>query len=319
MKKIINIFALAFVGLFASTFFTACLTVEENAIDGLGENYVRIKDAENEITVVSFPVVPGTASRTLINFFRDAISESALNQPVNIKLALDNQVITDYNTVHKTAFEPLPTSLYTTDALEFTLGAGEFSKVVKLSLDPTKLDLSKKYAIGVTITDAGGLKIREGKKSAIYQILAENRFDGRYEVTGTMVDFSNATLVGEYPLKWDLVTNGANQVIVYDVDYTGTPTHIIGTASGLSQYGGFGLIVNFKADNTVESIWNFYGSAPNYVSSNGRSAELDPSGENKWDPATKTINIKYWMNQPSVITPHRVSFNEKWAFISKRP
>ena len=81
-----------------------------------------------------------------------------------------------------------------------------------------------------------------------------------------------------------------------------------------TYYGSFGLIINFDASDNVSSLSNYYGQP----SGNGRSANVDPSGINKYDPATKTIKIKYWMDQPSVVTPHRTYFNETWKFVGPR-
>jgi hypothetical protein len=49
--------------------------------------------------------------------------------------------------------------------------------------------------------------------------------------------------------------------------------------------------------------------------------KIDPSGANKYDAATKTIQFKYWMIQPSLVpTPPniRVFFDEKWTYKGAR-
>jgi hypothetical protein len=60
-------------------------------------------------------------------------------------------------------------------------------------------------------------------------------------------------------------------------------------------------------------VENFFGQP----SSNGRSAELDPSGANKIN-ADMSIDVNYWMNQPAVIVPHRTSFSEHFKYVGPR-
>ncbi len=120
-------------------------------------------------------------------------------------------------------------------------------------------------------------------------------------------------------LTFDLISNGETQVIVNDRDILGFPGHPITSAGAASYYGSFGLILDFDlATGKITAIKNYYGTPPNYVAANTRSAELDPSGVNTYDAATKTIKIKYWMNQPSVITPHRTAFDETWVYSGDR-
>jgi hypothetical protein len=60
---------------------------------------------------------------------------------------------------------------------------------------------------------------------------------------------------------------------------------------------------------------NAYGQP----ASNGRYAQLDPTGVNTWDPVTKTLKVKYFMFQPSVIAVGpRVSFNETFTYVGVR-
>ncbi len=303
-----------------SLFFTACEEEAENAVDGVGDNFVRLPDAHSSPVLVGLDARPGDVTVNLAEILRDANSESALNQPMTVSLKLDDAVIQEYNAGIDTAdwLEPLPASLYAADPVQVNFAAGDFSKFFKVKLDPTKLDLSKKYALGISITSAdNGYKVRNGQAKALYQFIIKNKYDGKYTVDGTMVDYANAGLTGLYPLTFELITNGANQVIVSD-QLLGFPGHPILSAGSTSYYGSFGLILDFDDTGKITAIKNYYGSAPDYVSGNGRSAELDPSGENRYDEATKTIKIKYWLNQPSVISPHRTLFDETWVYDSAR-
>ena len=94
----------------------------------------------------------------------------------------------------------------------------------------------------------------------------------------------------------------------------GISGHLFLNLSNLSYYAKFSVIVKFDpVTNKAVSVRNGYGQP----SENGRSAVLDPSGINTWDPSTKNIKIKYWMDETGV-TGHKVSFDETWTYIGAR-
>ncbi|GIJ94322.1 DUF5018-related domain-containing protein [Capnocytophaga stomatis] len=137
-----------------------------------------------------------------------------------------------------------------------------------------------------------------------------NRFDGNYVLTGTMVDYTNNSLTGKYPANVALITQSENSVALYDFDVAQGYGHSLLSGSLNSHYGQFAPVFTIDDNNKVVSVTNYFGQP----SSNGRSAELDPSGENVWDPASKTLKVKYWMNQTGLSVPHRVSFDEVFTW-----
>lgn len=294
---------------------TACVPEGKDMIDGIGSNFVRLPAATEELNLIAVDLIAGQKSVEFLEVIRDVNSSSELQSQASVSLKVDEAPITAYNKVHGTKLELLPATLYKLSETDVKLASGEFAKNVIITFDPTKLDATKTYAIAMTIISAGNYKVRSGLQSALFQIIAKNKYDGIYNVEGTMRDFANAALTGNYPNEMELVTDGALKVILRDRALGDTnPFHSILNAGSVSYYGAFGLVINFNADNTVASVVNFHGQP----AANTRSAELDPSGVNKWDPATNTLKIKYWMNQPSVITPHRTSFDETFVFKKKR-
>ena len=158
------------------------------------------------------------------------------------------------------------------------------------------------------VTSASG--VARQWKVTIDPLPIVNRFDGNYTLTGSMVDYSNATLTGKYPANVALISQSENSVALYDFEVAKGYGHSLISGSDNSHYGQFAPVFTFDENNNVISVTNYYGQP----SENNRSAELDPSGENKWDPVTKTLKVKYWMNQPNVVTPHRVSFDEVFTW-----
>ncbi|MEO8772011.1 MAG: carboxypeptidase-like regulatory domain-containing protein, partial [Ferruginibacter sp.] len=134
-----------------------------------------------------------------------------------------------------------------------------------------------------------------------------NALDGIYQVTGTFSDATNPAFVIEYPRQNYLITNGPSDFIVaQNINGSIDPGIIFFTGAGGSFYGGFGLQASFNlTSNTINEMHNYYGDplnpltgvgdpstgsgAPNYTSGGPsiRSASLDPSGLNNYDPVSK--------------------------------
>jgi uncharacterized protein (TIGR02145 family) len=137
-----------------------------------------------------------------------------------------------------------------------------------------------------------------------------NDYDGDYIVNGNMLDVTNANFIGAYPNKVQLESVDANSVAMFDVTINNF-AHLFLNVSSLSYYGSFAPVFAFDTTNKIIAVTNYYGQP----SANGRSAELDPSGINTFDPVTRTISVSYWMNQPSVIAGHRTHFVETFTYL----
>ncbi|MBL0234812.1 MAG: DUF1735 domain-containing protein [Chitinophagaceae bacterium] len=240
---------------------------------------------------------------------------------IHAVLAVDNSLVTAYNTANGTSFVALPTNAYTLPGgLEFDFDPGNQGRhTFQLTLNKNNLNLQNAYAIGFKLVSVSEGVVDQLQKDIIVTILVKNKYDGNYAIDGTFYDVSaaGAAFTAAYPLEWQLVTTGPTQCKVQDaVDFgTPTPAYLFWTGSAYSYYGSFGLVVNFDASDNVASVVNFYGQP----SGNGRSANLDPSGVNKFIPGSPAvIKIKYWMDQPSVVTPHRAYFDETWTYLGPR-
>jgi hypothetical protein len=141
-----------------------------------------------------------------------------------------------------------------------------------------------------------------------------NPWDGKYRLEGMLVDAKDPAFVwpGNTYL-YNVETLSATQIQLTSIDL-GFAGHLIKNGINLTYYGTFGLIVTFDpATNKITSVTNSYGQP----STSGRSAVLDPSGINTWDPVTKNIKIKYWMDETG-FAGHRTSFDETWVYIGAR-
>ncbi len=141
-----------------------------------------------------------------------------------------------------------------------------------------------------------------------------NPLDGKYRMEGTLTDNKDAAYVwpGNTYL-YTLETLSPTQVKLMSIDL-GIAGHLLKNGINLTYYGTFGLVVTFDpSTHKITALTNSYGQP----SSSGRSAVLDPSGVNTWDPTTKNIKIKYWMDETG-FTGHRTSFDETWVYVGTR-
>ena len=153
-------------------------------------------------------------------------------------------------------------------------------------------------------------------KSIVTTVDMRNKWDGRYRVTGTFTDIAtpNITFTEQ---EANLITISPNQIQMIPKDL-GIPGYLILSGTSLSYYGSFGPVFQFDATtNKITGVTNSYGQP----ASNTRSAQLDPSGTNQYDPNSKTFTVKFWMKQPNTITTpphHRVMFINTFIYIGPR-
>ncbi len=230
-------------------------------------------------------------------------------EDIVVTLATDQATLNAYNTTNGTSKVIPPTSVASfPTSVTIKKGTSQTTVNATITVSPD-FNFNAAYGLPIKITAVSKGTISGNYASSVYSFGVRNIYDGSYNVTGTMVDAANPGLTGKYPFPAYLVTSGASTVRLYD-RLIGGYYHCILSGSSLSYYGAFGLEFTINSSNRVTSVVNIYGQP----SSNGRSAELDPSGVNTWDPATKTLKVKYWMNQPSVIAGHRSTFDETFTY-----
>jgi hypothetical protein len=313
----------------------SCIKDDVKELGNTGTSRVRLAEAPDNIQFFS----PFSDVKTiqLITVRRDAVSQSDVYQPLTVKLTAYPDSIDVYNNANGASFEPLPDSLFTLVAgkgvtrsgnvFTVTFDPGVTAVTIPIALNGAKWDLSHTYGFYFKITDAGGKQIAADHAESFAGVAVKNKWDGIYEVTGSMTDFVNSSLqhVNVYLSShgydnetYELRTAGPTTCWVFDPIVYGDYIVPITSGSNLSGYGSFALGIEFDpATDKIVSVFNLYGQP----AGNTRSAGLDPSGVNAYDAATKTIQIKYNMYQPSVVTtpPYlRTQWSETWKWIADR-
>jgi hypothetical protein len=284
---------------------------------------------------------------------RDAANDADLKKAVTVTLkALDQKYLDDlgsgYTTLLGTGIYSLPTTAdiatgggftgsegitQTADGLTINFAAGEFAKSVYFKIDGSKVDLSKQYAAAFAITNFGGFTKKVGADTILASIAIKNRWDGVYTSEGTMNDVTDTRIADvnsiladnqlTAPMQYEFRTTSAVTTTVFDNYINGEYSFWANFANVLNRYGSFSPVFTFDpATNKIVSIVNYYGQP----ASNGRSAQLDPSGVNAYDPGTKTIKAKWFMLQPGITGPSgtvpadniRTRFDYTFTYIGSR-
>jgi len=271
-------------------------------------NEIQISEITASGNVKQFMIdyLPGNQTLTAITLKNQASGSAG---SVHVKIAIDTAV-------SAAGARILPNNGYTPPTLEYDVPANS-SVPVQLTINRTNLPPDAVYGIGFKIETTSSGTISNGAQKIILKFDLRNKFDGLYRMTGTMVDIAAPTITGYFPQDVALVTTGPNQVVFIPKDL-GIPGVLILSGTSLSYYGSFGPTLNFNAStNQITSVVNSYGQP----ASNTRSAEIDPSGLNVWDAATKNIYVKYYQKQPNTVTtpPNiRVYFNSTLTFLGPR-
>jgi hypothetical protein len=243
----------------------------------------------------------------------------------DIKVTLDTTgayaYIQAYNATNSLAIEKLPNSFFTfPNGLTVTIPAGSREGSLLIRTNAIAYNTSTTYALFFKIASvANAGYVASGNFNEYFtQVGAKNKYDGVYKVTGSFVDLTNATFTGNYPREYSLVTTGANTVDVKQIiNGSLDPGYLFLAGTGGSFFGSFGLSIIFDpvTDNVLE-IRNYYGvtsnaatqvgtpsagsGAPLYAGANTRRIGLDGTGTNYYDAASKIVNLKYLMYQPSI-------------------
>ncbi len=233
---------------------------------------------------------------------------------VTVTLAVDPATLATYNTANGTNKVVPPVSAFSfPTTVKIPKGQSLVTVQCVITVSPD-FNFNVAYGIPIKISQVSSGIVSGNYGAVVYSFGVRNIFDGHYTVAGTMVDLANPGLTGKYPMDVGLVTSGATQVQLYD-NAVGGVYHSILNGTSTSYYGAFGVVFNLDATNKVISVVNAYGQP----ASNGRYAQIDPTGVNTWDPATKTLKVKYFMFQPSVIAVGpRVTFDETYTYVGVR-
>lgn len=321
--------------------FTSCIKDDVAELGDAGSSFVRFTQApENKLFYRPFTEVKTV---TLFDLARDVNSNTVLNQSASIKVSYAPNLVEEYNTLNGDNYLPLLESgigvLETSASIvnsgndyTFNYVAGELSKEFNFLIDGSKWDLANKYLAPFVISDSSNYSNKSGLDTIYVVISSKNKYDGVYEVSGTMEDVTTSTLthINDFlaasgasvglgtKMQFELRTISATKCVVYDNYFFGGYWYPITSSASYSRWGSFSTIFEFDlTTDKVIGVTNYYGQP----ASNTREALIDSSGANVYDSVSKTISVKYYMLQPNVVTtaPYiRVKFDEVYTYLGER-
>jgi hypothetical protein len=271
------------------------------------KGFVEISDVstDGKVKTVSVNLMPGNVTVNTIT-----LKNQSSDKSVHVKLALDS---TGMGAI--AGLKYLIPSRFTLASTEYDVPANGTVNV-PITINPYYFTADTVYGIGFKIESVSSGNIAADAGKIIVKLDFRNRWDGRFRVTGTFIDYAAPTLTFTEQ-EVSLITMGPTSVYMVPKDL-GIPGYLILSGTSLSYYGSFGPVFHFNPSNDkITAVVNYYGQP----ASNTRSAELDPSGFNQYDPAIKSITVKFWQNQSNTITTpphHRVAFTNTLLYLGPR-
>ena len=287
---------------------------KENSDESARKEVVQINGAD-DIIQYSRDVKPVNDTFILIDLRRYPNTEAELNQPLTVKLQLNPQLIADYDTLNGTSFIELPAGSYTLldDINNITFPAGEAIKEIKISVNQSLLDLSQAYALGVSLTDAGGGAINTTLSNAIYNIGVKNAYEAYYTTTGFVFHPSSPRALDDTKYLATVGTTtclapladlyGSGYYFQFDVDASNALTNWDATPVAPPSSGFM------TADNPGAT--DYSAAAPDAP---GTDPWIQSTYNNTYDPATRTFWMHYGYGSGSTNqNGFTRQFYEKWV------
>lgn len=303
--------------LVAASTLTSCLKDDRLVLNpDKGHNVIEFANPATITTIGSiyplytfaFPIVPSVTMPVSISY---SGPEATAPQDIVVNFAVGTEAdVTAYNTDQEKEFVIMPSALYKLSANTVTIKKGESKASFSITYTPDKFDFNESYVLPLNITSASSGIISGNFRKILLNVNAKNKYDGVYKVTGTFNDTQSSAFTILTPLTIHLVTQSATTVAMYDPTYFGDFIHPFRTATGVSGYGSFSPLFTFDTSDKVTSVVNLYGQP----ASNGRSGRINVTGINKFDPASKTLEVSYIMVQNG----DRTFFTEKMEFVGDR-
>ena len=312
MKKINHLTGLSFLFLSLAIMFASCVKkdsfYDENTAEPNRKTVVQLYGAENDINLYALNILPATEDFVLIEVVRYPNTQADNNQPLTIKLNKTTTLIDDYNSANGTNYIELPLAAYTLsdDISQLKFAPGESIKQVKIHLKKDQMDLSKQYALGFTIADAGtGAIANAALKNVLYSIGLKNSYDGKYTITWTNYHpTQNPGYIGG-TTTIEMHTTGANTCKMFypDAGAYCAPAYL---ASGAIAFGAQEPEYTVNPATNAVTVQNVFVGAVTFYS-------MAPGFNSRYDPATRTFYAKWGYGSGGPYPPFDPATTREWT------
>lgn len=287
-----NISAKALLPIFAVILFFGCKkpAIVEQA-EGKGSTIIRATP-EGGFKLVSLDLSTTSQTFAVLDVYRDANSEEALNSVTHVVITEDPTLLTTgYTALPSSSFMADPANPKVGNSYTLTFNPGEFYKQVKITIpNASLLDPNKKYGMGFKLSavDNNGKISATSDQKVLVEVGLKNKWDGVYTVLSgfvqrytapgvpTVGDALNGSVAGQADLI--LTTVGANTIEITNLRWA-TPS--TSTVAGID---------NLRA--TIDPVTN---EVTMFALGNSTLANWETK-ENRYDPLTKTFYLNFRWN-----------------------
>jgi hypothetical protein len=287
MKKYRNSILIAAV--VSSCWLTSCLknTGYEDVLNGVnGNGVVSVfgSEAGFRTQTLEFSATPQDVEVTI-----NLGSPQPFNNDVVVQMGVDPEALANYNKDQTEAakvagktfepFEQLPATAFTFPSPSVSIKAGQRDAKFIVRVNSSLVDLTKKFLLPLSITNASGVTVASNLKTSLIGIAVKNIYDGDYAAKGKV---ARQTASG--------VTNS-------EIDEDRTLTTVSGQRSRtIAGFFGnstllFDIIVNSNNTVTIEPVAE---AAFAITGTTGKTSTYDPS--------TKTFKLFYGYTNSSGLT-----------------
>lgn len=259
----------------------SCIKDDVDDTTTQGNTFVKVLESpENQLFLSPFSTIKKIE---LFSVRKDANSTARLQEGATVKLKATPELVAAYNGAHGTSYEILPDSLFTWHEsnpkvgaqFEVKFQAGQFAHEFAINLNGKKWDLSKRYALGFTVTDGGTYTLTTGKLDILALLSIKNKYEGIYEVRGAALRAGDPVLSGPVgPMERAFGTAGPTSI-----QWEGQ----VPWANG----GGSALPGGYEPKITLDEATN------KLTISSPAGIIADPAYDQHYDPATKTFYIQF--------------------------
>ena len=274
--------------------FSSCLKQGDMNIDTTkGNNVIEFNNTGGAVTVSGVPGfyldlgVLGAGGKKSFNINIHYAGSGVAPEDITVKLAINQALLTTYNTDNETEKVVPPTSVFTFPA-EVVIKKGTTQTTVSAGITISNdFDFQSAYALPIKITSVSSGIISGNYGGVVYSFGVRNKYDGVFTLKGR---HTRPPYTFPYETTIEMRTLGATAVGFYwpDAESFGHPIGV-GAGNSMSWYGsGISPVAVFDAaTDKVTSFFNQGGATPIGIYTG------PGSGESRQDPATKTMYL-YW-------------------------
>lgn len=270
-------------------------------------------DGSKKLVEISGPItgfinvdLVGSDNDTIVNVVRVRLaSESPAAQDLQVTLALDPTLVTEYNAEHGTNYTVPDASLYTIPSLTVTIPKGSRDGILQLTASPNDL-LGEEYALGFRITSVSdpSVIISGNYRTQVAGLTIRNQYDGVYTLQFAFYHPTASPGYDQATTTVELHTSGANSVKIYYPPFSGY-YHPILSGGGITAFGAQEPEFTINPATNKVTVQNSYPGAVTFY-------EMAAGYDSHYDPATRTIYAKFGYNY-SPGTVFNPATNREWT------